>query len=90
MESWDITIEGLLIDLDNHQYPTAKVQQLRQMFETPSIFDVLECQVMTDLGINALYFTEVINIAIVEDYPDTVKYQLKACSIEPTEFTIND
>ncbi len=66
------------------------MQQLRQMSKTPSIFDVLECQVMTDLGINALYFTEVINIAIVEDYPDTVKYQLKACSIEPAEFTIND
>lgn len=87
---WDITIEGLLVDLDEHQYPTTKVQRLRQMFETPDIFDVLECQIMTDLGINALYFTKVENISVVEDYPDTVKYQLKAKSIEPAEFTLND
>ena len=90
MEPWDITIEGLLVDLDNHQYPTAKVQQLRQMFETPSIFDVLECQVMTDLGINALYFESVNDLAVLEDYPDTVKYKFIAKSIEPAEFTIND
>ena len=87
---WDITLDGLLVDLDNHQYPTTKVQQLRQMFETPDTFDVLECQVMTDLGINALYFNKVKNLAVVEDFPDTVKYQFKACSIQPPEFTIND
>lgn len=90
VEPWNITLEGLLVDLDNHQYPTSKVQQIRQMFETPDTFDVLECQIMTDLGINALYFTEVTNIAVLEDYPDTVKYQLKANSIEPTEFSISD
>ncbi len=60
------------------------------MFETSDLFDVLECQIMTDLGINALYFTKVENISVVEDYPDTVKYQLKAKSIEPAEFTLND
>ena len=66
------------------------MQQLRQMFETPSIFDVLECQVMTDLGINALYFESVNDLAVLEDYPDTVKYKFIAKSIEPAEFTIND
>ena len=60
------------------------------MFETPDTFDVLECQVMTDLGINALYFNKVENLAVVEDYPDTVKYKLIAKSIEPIEFTISD
>ena len=90
LEPWEITIEGLLVDLDEHQYPTTKVQRLRQLFETPSIFDVLECQVMTDLGINALYFDSLNNLTVLEDYPDTVKYELKAKSIEPAEFTISD
>ena len=89
MEPWNITMEGLLVDLDNHQYPTAKVQRLRQMFETPNVFDVLECQVMTDLGINALYFDKIENLAVLEDFPDTVKYQMKAKSIEPAEFTFD-
>ena len=86
---WEITLEGLLVDLDEHQYPTSKVQSLRQMFETPDTFDVLECQIMTDLGINALYFTKAENISVVEDYPDTVKYTIKANSIQPPEFTID-
>ncbi|MBR6177538.1 MAG: hypothetical protein IKQ70_06605 [Bacteroidales bacterium] len=76
--------------MSNYQYTTIKMQQLRQMSKTPSIFDVLECQVMTDLGINALYFTKIDNISVLDDYPDTVKYQLKAKSIEPAEFTLND
>lgn len=87
---WEITLDGLLIDMDAHQYPTAKMQKFRQMFETSDVFDVLECQVMTDLGINALYFTKVDNLSVLENYPDTVKYQLKAKSIQPPEFTISD
>lgn len=60
------------------------------MLETPDTFDVLECQVMTDLVINALYFESVNDLAVLEDYPDTVKYKLTAKSIEPIEFTISD
>ncbi len=87
---WEINIDGLLIDLDTHQYPTAKMQMFRQMFETPDVFDVLECQVMTDLGINALYFYETHGLTVLENYSDTVKYELKAKSIQPPEFTISD
>ena len=66
------------------------MQQLRQMSKTPSIFDVLECQVMTDLGVNAIYFEKLEQLSVLEDYPDTFKYKLTAKSIEPAEFTIND
>lgn len=87
---WEITVDGLLIDLDTHQYPSAKVQTFRQMFETPDIFEVLECQPMLDLGITALYFDKVSELSVVEDYPDTVKYKLIAHSIQPPEFMISD
>ena len=90
LEPWTITMDGLLIDLDAHQYPTAKMQTFRQMFETPDIFDVLECRLMRDLGIYALYFEKVDSLSVLEDYPDTVKYTLKAKSIQPPEFTISD
>lgn len=90
LEQWSITMDGLLVDMENHQYPTAKMQRFRQLFETPDTFDVLECQVMTDLGINALYFESVKDLAVVDNYPDTVKYKLSAKSIQPPEFTISD
>ena len=90
LEQWSITLDGLLVDMETHQYPTAKMQRFRQLFETPDTFDVLECQVMTDLGINALYFEKVESLSVLADYPDTVKYTLKAKSIQPPEFTISD
>lgn len=90
LEQWSITMDGLLVDMENHQYPTAKMQRFRQLFETPDTYDVLECQVMTDLGINALYFESVKDLAVVDNYPDTVKYKLSAKSIQPPEFTISD
>ena len=90
IEQWTITMDGLLVDMEKHQYPTAKMQRFRQLFETPDTFDVLECQVMTDLGINALYFESVKDLAVVDNYPDTVKYKLSAKSIQPPEFTISD
>ena len=90
LEQWTITMDGLLIDLESHKYPTAKMQMFRQMFETPDTFDVLGCKLMTDLGITALYFEKVDSLSVLEDYPDTVKYTLKAKSIQPPEFTISD
>lgn len=90
LEQWSITMDGLLVDMENHQYPTAKMQRFRQLFETPDTYDVLECQEMTDLGINALYFESVKDLAVVDNYPDTVKYKLSAKSIQPPEFTISD
>jgi len=73
--------------MSNYQYTTIKMQQLRQMSKTPSIFDVLEC---TDLGVNAIYFERLEQLSVLEDYLDTFKYKLTAKSIEPAEFTIND
>lgn len=90
LKPWDITINGLLIDMEAHQYPTAKVQRFRQLFETPDVFDVLKCQVMTDLEIYALYFETVNDLSVLDNYPDTVKYKLIAHSTQPPEFTIND
>ena len=44
---------------------------------------------MTDLGINALYLEKLENLAVVEDFPNTVKYKLTAKSIQPPEFSID-
>ena len=44
---------------------------------------------MIDWGINAMYFDKIDSLAVVDDYPDTVKYKIKAKSIQPPEFTID-
>lgn len=81
---WNITLQGLLIDMENHQYPSSKVREMRLMFETDAIFNV-SGQIWDDLGIKTIYFKE-FTIAGVQGYEDTMQYTLTASSIKPAEF----
>jgi hypothetical protein len=85
---YDITVEGVLIDTDSHLYPGEKIRGLRDLFEANVIWNVLECDLMNDLGIQSLYFYDLQELSVLQDYPDTVKYKLKAKSIKPVEFFI--
>jgi len=87
-KQWTISIEGLLIDMDNHGYPGEKIKKLREIFETNAIFDVLDCQLLEDLGIQSLYFKTLTELKFVEDYSDTVSFKTIAHSIKPVEFFI--
>ncbi|MEE3413645.1 MAG: DUF6046 domain-containing protein [Bacteroidales bacterium] len=57
-KSWDITISGILVDLDEHSYPSERVQKLRELFEINDILEVLECKIMNDLNIQSLYMID--------------------------------
>ena len=85
-KSWTITIEGILVDTENHQYPQAKMQELREMFEVNNAFEVLDCDVMADLGIENLYIEKISDLQVLLDYQDTIKYKLTAYSMKPVEF----
>ena len=85
-KSWTITIEGILVDMENHQYPQAKMQELREMFEVNNAFEVLDCDVMADLGIENLYIEKISDLQVLLDYQDTIKYKLTAYSMKPVEF----
>ena len=43
------------MDLDEHSYPSERVQKLRELFEINDILEVLECKIMDDLNIQSLY-----------------------------------
>lgn len=87
-KSWDITIEGILIDLDEHTYPSDKVQRLRELFEINDILEVLDNKICDDLGIQSLYIENLTKFDFVQGFNDTVAYKLKANSIKPLEFFI--
>jgi len=87
-QQWDITMDGLLIDLSEHGYPGDKIKQFREMFEINDILEVLDCQLLDDLGIKSLYFDSIEEMKFVEGYNDTVMYKIKAYSIKPVEFFI--
>lgn len=88
-KSWEITITGILIDLDNHVYPSEKMRQLREMFEVNDTFEVLDCRLLEDLGIQSIYFDKIEDFGLNEKtYADTIKYKLTAHSIKPLEFFV--
>lgn len=86
MNSWDIEITGLLIDMKNHHYPQQAMKEMASFFEINDIIEVTS-MLFNDLGIHSLWFKEQ-TIDPVEGFPDTVKFTLTAKSIKPAEFSI--
>ncbi len=88
LSPYEITLSGILVDKSEHHYPSSQVQKFIELFSANVIYDVLDCQLMADLGIESLYFTKLDKVEVLVDYQDTVKYVLKAMSIKPIEFFI--
>lgn len=88
VKQWDITIEGILVDMEEHHYPQEQMRKLRELFEVNAMFDVLDCEVLDDLGVRSLYIDKIESLKFVDGFQDTVKYTLKAKSMQPVEFFI--
>ncbi len=85
-KSWEIKLQGIIIDMKNHQYPQAGVVKLREFFNAPEAFEVTTSTMFHNLDINSIYFTNV-DISGVSGFADTIQYTLSARSIKPIEFT---
>ena len=62
------------------------MQECRELFELNNSFEVLDCDIMADLGIENLYIEQVSELKVLADYQDTIKYKLTAHSLKPVEF----
>lgn len=83
---WDISIQGVLIDVDNHRYPDNEIQKLVQLFEYNGIIKVVGEQ-FYDKGIDSIYISSV-DFSYVEGFSDSVKYTLSAKSIKEVGFNL--
>lgn len=86
VNSWEIDISGLLVDMDEHGYPGEKVKEMARFFEINDVIEVA-CPLLLDMGIKSIYFKEQ-SFEPVEGFPDTVKYTLSAKSIKPVLFSL--
>lgn len=86
VNSWDIDLSGVLVDMDGHEYPGEKVKRLAKFFEINDVIDVA-CEVLLDVGIRSIYFKEQ-SFEPVEGFPDTIRYSLVAKSIKPAVFSL--
>ncbi len=85
LKSWDIRLQGILVDTDNHQYPQELLKAVREMFEAPGTYAV-EGDIWGDLGIEEVFFKDDFQVAFVEGFVDTVKYSVNLMSTSQAEF----
>lgn len=83
---WSIDIRGVLIDVENRQYPKSKISQLARFFEYNNVVKVIGEQ-FYDKEIDSLY-TSSITITPVEGYQDTIQFNLSARSIKAVNYTL--
>ncbi len=87
-KAWEIDIDGILVDLAAHSYPSEKVIELRKLFEINDILEVVDNQIMEDLNIQSIYIENIESFKIVDGFNDTMQFKIKAYSIKPIEFFI--
>jgi hypothetical protein len=83
---WDITINGILIDLNNRIYPTDEIRRLNKNWRYNGVVKVIGKQ-FEEKDIDSLYFRS-INFTSVEGYQDTIQFTINASSIKAVNFTL--
>jgi hypothetical protein len=84
LKPFEITIQGILIDTENHQYPKALVRLINEIFTLPGTFKI-EGEIFADLGITEVFFRSGFEIGFVEGFADTVKFSVNVKSTLPAE-----
>lgn len=85
---WEIRMQGLLVDMENHRFPLDRLGQLRKMFEVPDYCEVTS-QIINELGITHIYFAEC-DITPLQGFEDTCSFSLVARAMKPAEFYLNN
>ncbi|HBJ10072.1 MAG TPA: hypothetical protein DDY73_13825 [Coprobacter fastidiosus] len=86
LQSWEINIDGIIVDMERHQYPGDKVRRLNALCAYRGIIPV-SSKLLADMSITAIWIDRQ-SYDFVEGYPDTVRYNLVAHSAKPAEFNL--
>lgn len=84
---WEIEIKGILIDLENRQYPSDKIRELHQLFKINDILDAYGIQ-FEEKDIEAIYLKSLF-ITPTEGFADTVQFSLSASAIKSVSWTLD-
>ncbi|MBI9063283.1 MAG: hypothetical protein JEZ14_14980 [Marinilabiliaceae bacterium] len=87
MKPYEITLQGILIDTEEHLYPQELVQTVNDLFAAPGTFRVIST-IFNDLGIDEIFFDSGFQVNFVEGYVDTVKYRVRAISVANAEYLL--
>jgi len=85
-EPWEINWRGLLIDMENHEFPIDKMESLSKIFDVNGAWNVAS-EILQKVGVEAVYIKD-ISIDFVEGFEDTISYTLTIRQIKPLEYQL--
>jgi hypothetical protein len=86
-KGYRISLNGILIDQEKHQYPSALVKAAHNMFGAPGTYKV-NGQIFEDLEIYELFFEDDFRVEFVEGFVDTVKFSVMAMAVQSAVFRL--
>lgn len=84
---WEIQMRGLLIDVENRQYPSEQIEKLHKLFKINDKLEVIGKQ-FDDKDIAYIYLKDV-SITPLEGFGDTVQFDFNASALKETSWTLN-
>lgn len=85
-EPYEFTMQGLLIDMHNHQFPLDKLRDINRIFKYNGIWNV-DSEILNALDIHAFYIKDV-DIGFLEGFEDTISYTLSCRQIQSLEYQL--
>ncbi len=86
--AWDITIRGILVDMDNHRYPIDQVDELESIFEPDRPLRVSSI-LLNRRSIQQLYIKD-IELVSQNQFPDTQGFVMSCRMYTPVELILLD
>lgn len=87
-EPWEITWRGLLIDMENHEFPIDKMEALNKIFEANHEWSVFS-DILYKIGVDTIYIRD-ISIDFVEGFEDTIAYTMTTRAIRSQEVQLTN
>jgi len=85
-EPYEITMRGLLIDMENHEFPIDKMESINKIFEANREW-MVDSEILQKVGVSAIYIKD-IQLDFVEGFEDTISYTMTVRAIRPVEFQL--
>ncbi|MBS2100710.1 DUF6046 domain-containing protein [Carboxylicivirga linearis] len=89
MKPYEISLQGILVDVEEHHYPQELVQTMHELFEASGTYAV-SSEIFDNLGITEIFFDDDFEVTFVEGYVDTVKYRAHAIAVSSAEFLLQE
>jgi hypothetical protein len=83
---WNITLNGVLIDLENRRYPSDEIRRLNRNWQYNGVVKAVGTQ-FEERDIDTIYFKS-ISFTAVEGFQDTIQFSIQASSIKGVNFTL--